>query len=109
MEGGVLALQKAGVSANIYLEDALRFQDRPFDVVITNPPFGMRTLRGGARDLLDEFLGTIKQRLAPKARVVMLSHAPNSTIQWAAAGRLRLVRSFPVRLGAMTCELQHFE
>ncbi len=109
LEAGVLALQKAGVSANVYLEDALGFQDRPFDVVITNPPFGMRTLRGGARDLLDEFLGTIKQRLAPKARVVMLSHAPNSTIQWAAAGRLRLVRSFPVRLGAMTCELQHFE
>ncbi len=109
LDAGLVALQKSGVSADVFLEDALGFQERPFDVVLTNPPFGMRTLRGGARDLLDEFLGTIKRRLSQNARVVLLSHAPNSTIQWAAAGRLRLVRSFPVRLGGMNCELQHFE
>jgi predicted RNA methylase len=108
LDAGILALQKSEVAADLYLEDALQFEHRPFDVVITNPPFGMRTVRGGARDLLDVFLGTIHRRLAKDSRVLMLSHAPNSTIQWAEAGRLRLVRSFPVRMGGMSCELQHF-
>jgi predicted RNA methylase len=98
----------AGVEAVFVAADALDFDAGPFDVVVTNPPFGMRTVRGGARTLLEEFLMHIQSRLSVNGRIVMLSHAPRSTRLWAEAGRMRLIRSFPVRLGHMPCELQCF-
>ena len=98
----------AGVEATFVAADALEFDAGLFDVVVTNPPFGMRTVRGGARTLLEEFLMHIQSRLSVNGRIVMLSHAPRSTRLWAEAGRMRLVRSFPVRLGHMPCELQYF-
>ena len=108
----ITSAQEASAEAKVridwYNEDALNFDKGPFDVVITNPPFGMRTVRGNARGLLEEFLGTIYKRLSNSGRIVMLSHAPLSTIQWAEAGRLRFTHCVPVRLGAMNCELQCF-
>jgi predicted RNA methylase len=102
------AAHRAGVRLNIHVADALRFDGGPFDVILTNPPFGMRTVRGGARELLAEFLLVAGRRLTKTGRIVMLSHAPRSTREWAEAGEMRLTRSFPLRLGGMGCEIQVF-
>jgi predicted RNA methylase len=105
---GLDAAASANVKLVIHKADALTFDDGPFDVILTNPPFGMRTVRGGARELLAEFFADARRRLTENGRVVVLSHAPGSTRQWAAAGQLYLRRSFPIRLGAMGCEIQVF-
>ncbi|MEI6398547.1 MAG: N-6 DNA methylase [Pseudomonadota bacterium] len=109
-----MAISRSGVGIRVELGDALLFDScsfsaGPFDAVITNPPFGMRTVRGGARDLLQDFLLNIRKRLSRSGRVVLMSHAPVSSIHWAEAGGLVLTRSAPVQLGAMRCELQRFE
>jgi predicted RNA methylase len=109
-----VAISKSGLSVRVERGDALSFDScsfsgGPFDAVITNPPFGMRTVRGGARDLLQDFLFNIRKRLNRGGRVVLLSHAPVSTIHWAEAGGLVLSKSLPVQLGAMRCELQRFD
>jgi predicted RNA methylase len=102
------AVHRAQVTVSIHVADALKFNGGPFDVIMTNPPFGMRTVRGGARELLADFFVCARKLLSKNGRVVMLSHAPRSTKEWAAAGQLRLTRSFPLRLGGMGCEIQVF-
>ncbi|MCX6124937.1 MAG: methyltransferase [Proteobacteria bacterium] len=99
---------KIGLNLNLLEQDALT-STGGFDIVITNPPFGMRTLRGEARGLLEAFFAKVRFRLAPRGCIVLLSHAPLSTIQWAKDGGLRLTNSLPVQLGGMMCEIQRFE
>lgn len=102
------AAGKAGYSIEFHREDACRFSKGPFDVVITNPPFGMRTSRGEARPVLERFFKNISHQLSPNGRVVLLSHAPSSTVEWAAAAGLKYSKAMPVWLGRMRCELQCF-
>ncbi len=103
------AIERAQVKVTIHVADALKFDGGLFDVILTNPPFGMRTVRGAARELLAEFFMTARRLLSINGRMVMLSHAPRSTREWAEAGKLRLERSFPLRLGGMGCEIQVFK
>lgn len=104
-----LAIERANVDVKVVHADALTYQpSRPIDVVITNPPFGMRTLRGEARGVLQEFLQGVARRLSQNGRVIMVSPAPVSSVEWATAGGLRLKTSIPVYLGGMRCELQYF-
>lgn len=88
--------------------DALKVTQE-FDVILTNPPFGMRTSRGEARGLLEVFFSQARARLKPAGRLVLLSHAPSATADWAYASGLRMVESLPIRLGGMQCELQRFD
>ena len=98
---------KIGLGLSLLEQDALTTTGL-FDIVLTNPPFGMRTLRGEARGLLESFIAKVRARLAPRGSFVLLSHAPLSTIQWARDAGLRLTNSLPVQLGAMKCEIQRF-
>jgi predicted RNA methylase len=102
------AADRAQVKVAIHVADALKFDGGPFDVILTNPPFGMRTVRGGARELLADFFLAARRQLSKQGRIVLLSHAPRSTREWAETGKLRMTRSFPLRLGGMGCEIQVF-
>jgi predicted RNA methylase len=102
------AAAKADQSIEFYGDDACKFNKGPFDVVLTNPPFGMRTSRGEARPVLERFFKNISHQLSPKGRVVLLSHAPSATVEWAAAAGLKYSKAMPVWLGRMRCELQCF-
>jgi predicted RNA methylase len=108
LDEGVLAANAANVSVQFVEESCLLFKGGPFNVILSNPPFGMRTVRGGARDLLFDFFAQASRRLTDKGRVVMLSHAPTSTVDWAEAGGLKCVRRSPVKLAGMFCEFQVF-
>lgn len=108
LEAGVLAARNARVTIKFVEESCLSFNGRPFDVIMSNPPFGMRTVRGGARELLWDFFSQVRKYLTDKGRVVMLSHAATSTVEWAEAGGLKCVRRIPVKLGGMNCEFQVF-
>jgi len=99
---------KAGVKVEFFQQNGLNFTSTKVDVVISNPPFGMRTIRGEARAVLEDFFMGIRKKLNPNGRVVILSHAPSSTQQWAEAGGLKLSRTAPIFLGRMPCELQLF-
>ena len=68
----------------------------------------MRTARGEARDILESFMAKVRQRLNPRGRFVILSHAPSATLEWGSASRLSCQRRIPVRLGGMGCEFQVF-
>jgi SAM-dependent methyltransferase len=102
------AAAKADQSIQFYCDDACKFQKGPFDVVITNPPFGMRTTRGEARPVLENFFKNISYQLSQNGRVVLLSHAPSATVEWALAAGLKFSKAMPVWLGRMRCELQCF-
>jgi predicted RNA methylase len=108
LRDGQEALARADVLAQLRCGDALKLGDEVFDVIVTNPPFGMRTVRGQARDLLQDFLGGVRKNLSKNGRVVLLSHAPKSSRDWAQAGGMKLTRSFPLKLGKMGCEIQVF-
>lgn len=100
--------KRLGVTAELRQSDALTITEK-FSIVLTNPPFGMRTARGEARGILESFFGKIRMRLLSGGRFVLLSNAPAGTAQWGKAAGLKLVESIPVRLGGMSCELQRFE
>lgn len=104
-----IAAEAAKVSIQFKEESCLSFNGGPFDVIMSNPPFGMRTVRGGARDLLGEFFARVRKFLSYNGRVVMLSHAPTSTVEWAEAGGLGCTRRLPVKLAGMHCEFQVFK
>lgn len=96
-------------SANLFCADAISSDLKACDVVISNPPFGMRTSRGAARDVLEQFFRVVSQRLSPGGRIVILSHAPSSTRQWAHDAGFVITKHLMVRLGNMPCEIQRFE
>ncbi len=102
------AAARAEQSIEFYGDDACKFHKGPVDVVITNPPFGMRTSRGEARPVLERFFKNIIEQLSPNGRVVLLSHAPSASVEWAAAAGLKYSKAMPVWLGRMRCELQCF-
>lgn len=102
------AATSLGAVAKFLHVDALAVDER-FDVIVTNPPFGMRTSRGEARDLLQRFFVNVRSRLNPGGRFVLLSHAPASTAAWARTYGLKIVETIPVMLGRMECEFQKFE
>lgn len=102
------AAKKQGVAVELRQCDALTITEK-FSIILTNPPFGMRTARGEARGILESLFGKIRMRLNSGGRLVLLSHAPAGTAAWGKAAGLRLVESIPVKLGGMTCELQRFE
>jgi predicted RNA methylase len=102
------SLKQANVSANLFQGDGSKFAGSGIDVVISNPPFGMRTARGGAREVLETFFANMAPKISRGGRVVILSHAPSSTRRWAHDAGLDLRRYLPVSLGRMECELQCF-
>ena len=102
------SLRLANVSADLQQSDASKFNVRDIDVVISNPPFGMRTVRGGARDVLESFFANVAPSMSSGGRLVILSHAPSSTRRWAHTCGLDLKKYTAVRLGRMECELQCF-
>ena len=100
--------KKQNVTVELRQSDALAISDK-FSMVVTNPPFGMRTARGEARGILESFFLKLRGRLTSGGRFVLLSHAPAATAGWGKAAGFKLVESIPVKLGGMTCELQRFE
>lgn len=100
--------KKQNITIELRQSDALAISDK-FSMVVTNPPFGMRTARGEARGILESFFAKLRMRLTAGGRFVLLSHAPAATAGWGKAAGLKLVESIPVKLGGMTCELQRFE
>jgi predicted RNA methylase len=102
------SLRLANVTAVLQQSDASKFNVRDIHVVISNPPFGMRTVRGGARDVLEAFFASVAPRMSSGGRLVILSHAPSSTRRWAHTAGLDLKKYATVRLGRMECELQCF-
>lgn len=102
-------LKKAEMSADLFCADAISFDLKACDVVISNPPFGMRTSRGAARDILEQFFSVVSRKLSPRGRIIILSHAPSSTRQWAHDAGFVLTKHMMVRLGNMPCEIQRFE
>ena len=68
----------------------------------------MRTARGEARGVLEEWIKRLPRVLSSRGRMVMLSPAPQATAQWGLEAGLRLEESIAVRLGGMVCELQRF-
>jgi SAM-dependent methyltransferase len=98
----------ASCSIEFSVQDALHM-NRAFDVIVTNPPFGMRTARGEARGLLQSFFKNVTKRLNPGGCFVLLSHAPVSTKEWGLQAGLQFIDSFPVKLGRMPCEIQKFK
>ncbi len=108
IDAAAKAAHVAGADVNFAVGSCLDFEGAPFDVIVTNPPFGMRTVRGGARTLLEEFFLTVRKRISADGRIVLLSHAPSSTLLWAREGGLRCVARLPIKLGGMDCQLQVF-
>lgn len=102
------SMMVAGLSADLIQCEALNFPWTAVDVVISNPPFGMRTARGCARELLQSFFWKISNKMRTGGRIVILSHAPSSTRSWAEAAGFRLAHYAVVKLGRMECELQSF-
>lgn len=109
IDAGLKAASGAGVSVQFRQESCLDHKDTPYHAIITNPPFGMRTVRGAARALLEEFFSVARLSIARSGRIVMLSHAPSSTVGWAEASGLRCVRRWPIKLGGMECQIQVFK
>lgn len=99
---------RAGIRTELRQCEALNFTGPNIDVVISNPPFGMRTSRGCARELLKNFFPKMANKMRTGGRMVMLSHAPSSTRSWAEAAGYRLSNYAVVKLGRMECELQSF-
>lgn len=99
---------RAGVRTELLQCEAIKFAGTGIDVVISNPPFGMRTARGCARELLQDFFSKISNKMRARGRIVILSHAPSSTRSWAEAAGFRLAHYVVVKLGRMECELQSF-
>lgn len=109
IDAGLKAASDAGVSVEFLQESCLDHKDTPYHAIITNPPFGMRTVRGAARDLLAEFFLIARQKLTDTGRLVILSHAPQSSVKWAEFGALKCARRWPVKIGAMDCQVQVFK
>lgn len=99
---------KEGFDFKFEAKDSLTVSEK-FDVILTNPPFGMRTSRGEARGILEEMFMRLRSRLTSKGRFVLLSHAPSATADWGRRAGLTLSESIPVMLDQMPCELQRFE
>jgi 23S rRNA G2445 N2-methylase RlmL len=108
----VLAAQAAAdrcqVSAKFLSKNCFDVQGQKFDVILTNPPFGMRTVRGGARPLLEDFFVQASRSLKAGGRFVIMSHAPSTSLRWAGASGLACQRQIPVKLGGMDCQIQVF-
>jgi len=100
--------EKLGAKIDWKNTDALSVTEQ-FNVIITNPPFGMRTVRGEARSLLESFFVRAKNRLKRAGALVLFSPSPQSTALWGKSSGLRLTESHPVSLGGMKCEIQRFE
>ncbi|MEM2394384.1 MAG: tRNA (guanine(6)-N2)-methyltransferase [Candidatus Bathyarchaeia archaeon] len=80
MEGGIENAKKAGVYevVNFKIGDATRAEDYPnvnFDLIIVNPPYGLRANpREGVRKLYEKFLRALKTRFAG-ANLILITAA----------------------------------
>jgi predicted RNA methylase len=108
IEAAEKALKTTRVNADLYEADALCCDIKNVQVVISNPPFGMRTARGKARDVLSQLFCHLYGKLTSGGRIVILSHAPSSTRRWAADAGYDLKQFVVVKLGRMECEIQSF-
>ncbi len=86
--------------------DFLKKSHRKFDLVITNPPFGIRTSRGVARDLMKSFFENVSVGLADEGILVIVAHAASSFVSWGSSSGLKLLGSYPLLLGKMKVEAQ---
>jgi hypothetical protein len=80
-----------------------------FDLIVTNPPFGMRTARGQSREVLEDlFIFAARQQQASRKSVgiCMVSPAPSATRFWAHESGFDLKKHYPIKLGQMPCEIQ---
>jgi len=103
-------LERAGATFELHREDALTF-DPPegLSLIVTNPPMGRRTLHGtAAAPLLIGLLERASRCLIPGGQLVWLSPAARDTRAAAESHGLRLVDAWPVDLGGLAVELQHF-
>jgi len=77
MEGGIENAKKAGVyeAINFKIGDATRIEDYPdvnFDLVVVNPPYGLRANpKEGVRKLYEKFLQALKNRLTGSTLVLI--------------------------------------
>ncbi|MEM3731666.1 MAG: tRNA (guanine(6)-N2)-methyltransferase [Candidatus Bathyarchaeia archaeon] len=83
MQGGIENAKKAGVyeAVNFKIGDATRAEDYPnvdFDLVVVNPPYGLRVNpKEGVRKLYEKFLKTLKTRLVG-ATLILITAASKS-------------------------------
>jgi 23S rRNA G2445 N2-methylase RlmL len=81
--------------------------DEPLSLVITNPPFGKRTLRPDAiAPLLADVLGNVARRTREGGRVVWVSPMPARTVALADAVGFEVETRMPVDLGGVRAEIQ---
>ena len=103
-------LTAAGAIARTMLvhADALTYTPPRVDVIITNPPMGMR-LRGDVGALLEAFARRVPERLTPRGRLVWLTPVPQRT--GAALIAVGLRRSFArvVDLGGHEVTLERWQ
>lgn len=90
------------------LGDALLYAPPPVDLVVTNPPMGMR-LRGDAGALLERFAARLPQRLTARGRLVWLTPAPARTTPALRAAGLRRTFARDVDLGGHEVLLERWE
>lgn len=86
--------------------DFLKKSHRKFDLIITNPPFGIRSSRGVARDLMKSFFENVSEGLADEGVLVIVAHAASSFVSWGSSSGLKLLASYPLLLGKMKVEAQ---
>lgn len=88
--------------------DALVYTPRPVDIIITNPPMGMR-LRGDVGALLEQFATRVAGRLTPRGRLVWLTPVPGRTGPPLRASGLRRTFARDVDLGGHEVMLERWE
>ncbi|MBK9036865.1 MAG: HEAT repeat domain-containing protein [Myxococcales bacterium] len=103
-------LTAAGVAARatLTLADALTHAPPPVDVIVTNPPMGMR-LRGDVGALLAEFAARVPARLTARGRLVWLTPAASRTGPPLARAGLRRTYARPVDLGGHEVMLERWD
>jgi len=103
-------LTAAGAIARAELHpiDALTYAPRPVDVIVTNPPMGMR-LRGDVGALLEAFAARVPSLLRPRGRLVWLTPVPGRTQGPLRAAGLRRSFARDVDLGGHEVMLERWE
>lgn len=103
-------LRAAGVDGRAELRraDALLDSPAPVDLIITNPPMGMR-LRGDVPELLTRFAARVPARLTARGRLVWLTPAAARTGPPLVDAGLRRTFARPVDLGGHEVLLERWD
>ncbi len=97
------------VPVNLMTGDSLRERHLRPTLILSNPPFGFRSQRGRAKELLLAFAAVAGRVLAPSGRLVWISPFPEETAMALRQQGLRLEYRQAVGLGGLKVEIQRFD